>query len=123
MKLKINMWTGILDIVNCVLFAVSWFVIFGTAFSDAVSGGNTTSGTGTFFYVMAWIGVVLNIIALVKSKKASISIVGPILGIIGSALFGLTAALAFPALVVLIIATVFTMLQHPAKKAETNTEK
>lgn len=123
MKLKINMWTGILDIVNCVLFAVSWFVIFGTAFSDAVSGGNATSGTGTFFYVMAWIGIVLNIIALVKSKKAGISIVGPILGIIGSALFGLTAALAFPALVVLIIATVFTMLQHPAKKAETNTEK
>ena len=123
MKLKINMWTGILDTVNCVLFAVSWFVIFGAAFSDAVSGGNATSGTGTFFYVMAWIGVVLNIIALVKSKKAGISIVGPILGIIGSALFGLTAALAFPALVVLIIATVFTMLQHPAKKAETNTEK
>ena len=38
MKLKINMWTGILDIVNCVLFAVSWFVIFGTAFSDATTG-------------------------------------------------------------------------------------
>ena len=36
-----------------------------------------------------------------------------------SALFGVTAALAFPALVVLIIATVFTMLQHPAKNAVT----
>lgn len=123
MKLKINMWTGILDIINCVLFAVSWPVIFGTAFSDAFSGSNLTNGTGTFFYVMAWAGVILNIIALVQSKKANISIVGPILGIIGSALFGLTAALAFPALVVLIIATVFTMLQHPAKNAETNTEK
>ena len=117
MKLKINMWTGILDIVNCVLFAISWFVIFGTAFSDATSGGNTTGGTAAFLYIMAWIGVVLNIIALVKSKKANISIVGPILGIIGSALFGVTAALAFPALVVLIIATVFTMLQHPAKNS------
>lgn len=117
------MWTGILDIINCVLFAVSWPVIFGTAFSDAFSGSNLTNGTGTFFYVMAWAGVILNIIALVQSKKANISIVGPILGIIGSALFGLTAALAFPALVVLIIATVFTMLQHPAKNAETNTEK
>ena len=119
MKLKSNMWTGILDIVNCVLFAVSWFVIFGTAFSDATTGGNATGGASAFFYIMAWVGVVLNIVALVKSKKANISIVGPILGIIGSALFGVTAALAFPALVVLIIATVFTMLQHPAKNAVT----
>ncbi len=117
MKLKINMWTGIFDIINCVLFCVSWFVIFGTAVSDATTGTNATGGAATFFYVMAWIGVVLNIIALVKSKKAGISMVGPILGIIGSALFGLTAAMAFPALVVLIIATVFTMLQHPAKNA------
>lgn len=115
MKLKINMWTGILDIVNCVLFAVSWFVIFGTAFSDATTGGNATGGASAFFYIMAWVGVVLNIVALVKSKKANISIVGPILGIIGSALFGVTV----PALVVLIIATVFTMLQHPAKNAVT----
>ena len=123
MKLKINMWTGILDIINCVLFAVSWPVIFGTAFSDAFSGSSLTNGTGTFFYVMAWAGVVLNIIALVQSKKANISIVGPILGIIGSALFGLTAFLAFPALIVLIIGTVFTMLQHPAKNAKIDTEK
>lgn len=120
MKLKINMWTGIFDIINCVLFCVSWFVIFGTAVSDAANGGNATSGAATFFYVMAWIGVVLNIIALIKSKKAGISLVGPILGIIGSALFGVTAAMAFPALVVLIIATVFTMLQRPAKNATSN---
>ena len=116
MKLKINLWTGIFDIINYVLFCISWFVIFGTAFSDAFDGTNATGGTATFFYAMAWIGVVLNIIALIKSKHAQISLVGPILGIIGSALFGLTAAMAFPALVVLIIATVFTMLQHPAKK-------
>ena len=72
MKLKINMWTGILDIVNCVLFAVSWFVIFGTAFSDATTGGNATGGASAFFYTMAWVGVVLNIVALVKSKKANL---------------------------------------------------
>lgn len=118
MKLKINTWTGVLDIVNCVLFAVSWFVIFGTAFSDAIDGADTTSGTAGFFYLMAWIGVGLNIVALVKSKKTGISIVGPVLGIIGSALFGVTAALAFPALVVLIVATVFTMMQHPAKNSQ-----
>lgn len=123
MKLKINMWTGIFDIINCVLFCVSWFVIFGTALSDAATGTNATNGAATFFYLMAWIGVILNIIALIKSKKASISIVGPILGIIGSALFGLTAAMAFPALVVLIIATVFTMMQHPAKNVSTDNKQ
>lgn len=115
MKLKINMWAGILGIVNCVLFAVSWFVIFGTAFSDAFAGTNATGGTGTFFYIMAWAGVILNIIALVQSRKHGISITGPVLGIIGSALFGFTAILAFPAIVVLIIGTVFVMLQRPAQ--------
>lgn len=115
MKLKINMWTAIFDIVNCILFVVSWFVIAGTAVMDATSGTNATGGTGTFFYIMAWIGVALNIWALVASKKNNISIVGPVLGIIGSTMFGVTAAMAFPALVVLIIATVFTFLQHPTK--------
>ncbi len=115
MKLKINMWTAIFDIVNCILFVVSWFVIAGTAVMDATSGTNATGGTGTFLYIMAWIGVALNIWALVASKKNDISIVGPVLGIIGSAMFGVTAAMAFPALVVLIIATVFTFLQRPAK--------
>ena len=120
MKLKINMWTGILDIVNCVLFAISWFVIFGAAFTDTMNNGNSTIVVGIIFYGMAWIGVVLNIIALVRSKKAGISITGPILGIIGSALFGFTAYLAFPALVVLIIATVFTIRQRPAKTVKEN---
>lgn len=115
MKLKINLWTGIFDIINCVLFASSWFVIFGTAFSDSFGGTNITSGVGAFFYIMAWIGVALNIIALVQSKKNNISIAGPVLGIIGSTLFGVTAALALPAIIVLIIGTVFTMMQHPAK--------
>ena len=63
---------------------------------------------------MAWIGVALNIWALVQSKKHGISLVGSVLGIIGNALFGFTAMMAFPALVVLIIAAVFIMLQKPA---------
>lgn len=61
MKLKINMWTAIFDIVNCVSFVVSWFVIAGTAVMDATSGTNATDGTGLFFYIMAWIGVALKI--------------------------------------------------------------
>lgn len=118
-KLKINLWAGVLDVVNCILFTMSWFVIFGAAFSDAT--GNTsdvTTGLGNFFYAMAWIGVVVNIFALLKSRKNGVSLVGPVLGLIGSLLFGLTAAMAFPAIVVLIIGAVFTFLQHPAKKNE-----
>lgn len=120
MKLKINMWTGIIDIVNCILFCASWFVIFGTAFTDATTGSNSTDIAAIVFYGMAWIGVIMNILALLKSKEAGISLVGPILGIIGSALFGITALAAFPALVVLIIATVFTFLERPAKKPVEN---
>lgn len=111
-RLKINTWTGILDIVNCVLFAASWFVVFGAALDN---GSHAADSSGTFFYVMAWIGVILNAIALLQSRRHGISLVGPVLGIIGSALFGFTAAMAFPALVVLIVAAVFTMLQHPSK--------
>ncbi|QHB51221.1 transporter [Lentilactobacillus hilgardii] len=111
-RLKINTWTGILDIVNCVLFAASWFVVFGDALAN---GSHAADSSGTFFYVMAWFGVILNVIALLQSRRHGISLVGPVLGIIGSALFGFTAAMAFPALVVLIVATVFTMLQHPSK--------
>lgn len=119
-RLKINTWAGILDIINCFLFAISWLVIFSSAFSDASNGGNSTDSVATFFYVMAWIGVVLNVIALIQSRKHGISLVGSILGIIGSALFGLTAAMAFPAIVVLIVAAVFIMLQHPSKNYENN---
>lgn len=117
-NLKINIWTGILDIINCVLFAISWPVIFSTAASDAFGGTNLTSGTGTFFYVMAAIGIILNIIALIQSRNKNISIVGPILGLIGNALFLVSAAIAFPAIVVLIIGTVFIFLHHPSKNAK-----
>ncbi|RWY85761.1 transporter [Pediococcus acidilactici] len=117
MKLKINIWTGILDIINAVVFSASWFVIFSTAFSDAANGSNSTDGASTFFYVMAGIGLVLNIIALIQSKKHGISIVGSVLGLIGNALFLVSGALAFPAIVLLIIGTVFIFLQHPAKKS------
>lgn len=115
-KLKINTWNGILSIINCFLFAASWFVIFSAAFSDVAEGGNSTDSAATFFYAMAWIGVVVSIVALYKSKKASISIVGPVLCLIGNLAFGLAAAFAFPAIVLLIIGTVFSFLQKPANQ-------
>lgn len=118
-NLKINIWTGIIGIINCILFAFSWPVIFSTAASDTFAGTSLTDGTGLFFYAMAAIGIILNIIALIKSRKNGISLVGPILGLIGNALFLLTAAMALPAIVVLIVGTVFIFLHHPSKKAAT----
>lgn len=116
-KLKINIWTGIYNIFACVIFASSWFVIFSTAFSDAANKTNATGGAATFFYAVAWIGVVLNALALWQSYKHNISLVGGVLGVIGSLCYGLTAAMAFPAIVLLIIAIVFLFLQHPRNKA------
>lgn len=116
-NLKINIWTGIVGIINCILFAFSWPVIFSTAASDTFAGTNLTDGTGFFFYAMAIVGIILNIIALIKSRKNNISIVGPILGLIGNVLFLLTAAMALPAIIVLIVGTVFIFLHHPSKKA------
>ena len=118
-KIKINTWTAIFNIVNCVLFAISWFVIFGTALTDATGvTGNITSGASAFFYIMAWIGVILNVLCIIQSKKAEIKITGGILGTIGSVCFGITAALAFPAIILLVIATVFLFQQRPAKTNE-----
>ena len=84
----------------------SWPVIFITVFS-----GTAPYRIATFFYAMAWIGISLNIWALVQSEKHGISLVGSILGIIGNALFNFT--LFFPTPVILIVAAVFIMLQKP----------
>lgn len=116
MKLKINIWTGIMDIINCILFVFSWFAIAASAIGDAFSKSNTTGGTAAFFYFFAAVGLILNIISLVRSRKNHISIVGPVLGIIGNGLFVLGAIMAFPAIVLLIIASVFSFMQKSVAK-------
>jgi hypothetical protein len=93
--LKFNIGTGVLNIINCVLFTVSWPIIFGTTTSDPLADTNLTNGVGAFFYFIASIGIIINIIAMIKSKNNNISIAGPVLGIIGNVLFLLSAALAF----------------------------
>ncbi|WP_290033939.1 transporter [Ligilactobacillus cholophilus] len=124
-KLKINTWTAIFNIINCVLFTISWFVIFGTAFSDAAGAtAGATDGAAVFFYGMAWVGVVLNAICIYQSHKNGIKMTGGILGTIGSVCFGFTALLAFPAIVLLIISCVFLFQQHAAKNTtNTNAEQ
>lgn len=112
MKSKMNTWTAIFNIFNCVMLFISWFVVIAQAINE---NGNASSGN--FFYAVTWIGVVLNVIAFYYAKKLSISVVGPVLGIIGSVLSGLSMIFAFPSIVLLIIAVVFEFLQKPAKGA------
>lgn len=114
-KSKWNTFAAILDIINIILFICSWFIIGFTAVGDAAVGTHATTGAATFLYVMAWIGVVVNAISIYLSKKMNIKMTGGILGTIGNVCFGLTAVLAFPAIVLLIIACVFLFQQHPAK--------
>ena len=118
-KLKINTWTAILNIINCVLFFVYWFVVvFGTAAFNAAGTTANATGGAAFFYVMAWIGVVLNAICIFQSHKHGIKMTGGILGTIGSACFGFTVELAFPAIVLLIISCVLLFQQHAADKTQ-----
>lgn len=114
MKLKINMWTAIEDIINTILFFFSWFLIAGAAFGGKSGDADSVAD---FLLVMALVGLVLNIISLVRSRKAKISIVGPILGIIGNGVYCFGAWAAFPAIVLLIIACIFSFMQKPVNKA------
>lgn len=123
MKLKINFWNAILAIFNCFLFSASWFVIFATSFDDAFNDNNNTGSVATFFYAMAWIGVVLSIVAIWKSKKAKISIVGPVLCLVGNFAFGLSAVFALPSIVVLVIGAVFSFKQKPVQTETSQTIK
>ncbi|BBD15640.1 hypothetical protein [Melissococcus plutonius] len=92
--------------------AVSWFVVIDSAFNESFKGkGGATQSTATFFYVMVGIGLILHLIAISKSKKAGISIIGHILGIIGCALFVCTMLLALPSFILLILAAVYTLMQ------------
>lgn len=47
-----------------------------------------------FYYLFAQAGVIINAIAVVQAHNLKISIIGPILGVVGNALYGFTAVLA-----------------------------
>jgi hypothetical protein len=117
-KLKLNIFTGIADIIMAFLIMISWFAVFFAAVGDAATGTQATGGVGTFFYVCAGITLILHIIALVKSKKAGISIVGHVLGIVGMGCFLITMFLALPAFVLAILAAIFTLLQKNVDSSE-----
>lgn len=106
-KSKYDLWIGALNLINCVLFISSWFAILGADFTARIA---------LIFYLFAWFSVILNAVAVVQSHNMNISPIGPILGVIGNALYGFTAALALPAVIVNIISAFFIFMQHSNKK-------
>lgn len=106
-KYKFDLWIGGINLFNCILFIISWFAIFGADF---------TTRMAMFFYLFAWMGAIINTIAVVQSHNFQISMVGPILGVVGNALYGFTAVLALPAVIVNIISAFFIFMQHDNKK-------
>lgn len=114
MKLKVNTWAGIFDIVASVFYLVGPFMGISVAMSEAFDGAapGSSSAFCTFALCFALVGLILHIVALVKSKKAHISLTGNILGIIANAIvFVLGLLFAFPAMVLLILSAVFTLRQ------------
>lgn len=114
MKLKINTWSGIFDIVASVFYLVGPFMGFGVAVSEAFDGAAIGSSLafGSFALCFALVGLVLHIVALVKSKKVGISLTGNILGIVANAIvLCLGLLFAFPAMVLSILSAVFTLKQ------------
>lgn len=69
-----------------------------------------------FYYLFAWAGVIINAIAVVQAHNLKISMIGPILGVVGNALYGFTAVLALPAVIINIISAFFIFMQHDNKK-------
>ncbi|MBS4174209.1 transporter [Bacillus sp. FJAT-49736] len=118
-KLKINVLAGIFDIINAFMIMISWGVVLFAAVGEAAANGSghVTGGVAAVFYVIAIIGLILHIVGLVQSKKARISIVGHILGIIGCGCFVITMALAFPAFVLVVLAAIFTLRQKNLQNA------
>lgn len=93
-RLGINTFNAIGAIIGAVLTGT----MFAWMFSDA---------TVAMYYGSGVIMLITNIIGLAKQKKAHGKLGGNILGIIAAAFHTITGLLAFPAMVLYIIASVF----------------
>lgn len=124
MKLKINIFAGIFDIIASVVYLFAPIIGIGSAFSEAFEAteAGSTESLALGFLGFALIGLILHIVALVKSKKANISNVGNILGIIANALVVvLGLLLSFPAMVLSILSAVFTLRQKQVVSQQVET--
>ena len=103
-RLSINTFNFIGDIIGAVLTGTMLFWMF----ADATVG---------MYYGFGVTMLVTNIIGLVKMKKAKAKTNGNILGVIASALHTLSGLFAIPAMVLYIIASVFTFKNKVGSEA------
>ena len=118
-KLGINTAGGIIDIIGAVLYLAAIFVLVGAAVNEAIGSGTdgSTEALAVFFIIFAVVGLVLHIIGLVQSKKANIKITGHVLGIIGHGIYVLFGVfLSWAAMILCILAAIFTLMQKPVSK-------
>lgn len=118
---QINFWTAILDIINAVLFFISWLIFLWMSFSEIISHGTAKIYLFCylFCYLMADIGAVLSIASLIQSQNMGIPIAGSIFSIIGNLLFFITKSMALPAIVMLVIAIILLFIHKESKKTVT----
>lgn len=115
---QINFWTAILDIINAVLFFISWLIFLWMSSSEIISHGTAKIYLFCylFCYLMADIGAVLSIASLIQSQNMGIPIAGSIFSIIGNLLFFITKSMALPAIVMLVIAIILLFIHKESKK-------
>ncbi|MPQ42912.1 hypothetical protein GBZ86_03970 [Clostridium tarantellae] len=79
--------------------------------TTTIISGRTDNLVNAFTIIMI-IVLILHIVALIKSKKAGISLAGSILGIIGSALFAIIGSImGVVSMVLFILASIFLFKQ------------
>lgn len=93
--LSINKFNAIADIIAAIMTGTMLLWMFLTITSD-------------IYYLSGVVMAITNIIGLIQQKKHEGKLVGNILGLIAGVLHLLSGLLAFPAMVLYILASVFT---------------
>ncbi len=84
-KLKINIVAGVIDIITTFLYFFSLFLV-GT-FSGAVGASDSTESFMHFLLIVAIVCIIIHLVSIFQSKNVRIRLIGPILGLIGHAIY------------------------------------
>ena len=138
MKTKTNIWSAISDIVNIHFLFISESILINTLLTKNNILGQNHGSANDFLefvsfifnipsisvtkiisfciFLLVIIGLLLNTKAMFENKESGISIVGPILGIIGNIDCFLGGTLRATSIVTFIVAAVFSSLQRPIRQ-------
>ncbi|MQS51544.1 hypothetical protein [Companilactobacillus mishanensis] len=114
---KFNHITALTDIISCLVFSSAWLFMFHSSFNkNFLSETFQISPIWILFYVLAGMGFLINTFQMDRHKDCHITKIGPILGMTGNGIFLLSPSFAFPAILILLVAIVFTLIKEPLKK-------